>query len=102
MENIETETIKIKVNPNDIIIKDFEYFKNEFKYIESELNENKTIKLMLEYNKEFNYISFNLIGLFNCLDYDNIFSTTNETELNKIIKYLLNKDYYIIFDFETY
>ena len=101
MENIETTTIKLNVNPQDLILKDFEFFKHEFKQIENIINENKTITLLIDYNKEFNYFSYNLMALFNCLEKDCIFSTTNEKELNKILKYLLNKNYYIVFDLIT-
>ncbi len=83
----------------NIILKDFDYFKIEFNKLENELNEHKTIKLIISYDNEDNIFNYNLLGLFYVLEYDCIFSTTNEKELNKILKFLLNQNYYITFDY---
>ena len=84
------------------MLKDFDYFKYEFKKVKSELHERKEIIIKLKYKIDFNYFDYDIIGLFKDFEKDCIFSTNKETELNKIMKYLLNLDYFLVLDYVTY
>ena len=86
----------------EIILKDFDYFKYEFERVKNELHERKEITILLDFEKPQNIFNYNIIGLFKEFEKDNIFSTTNETELNKIMKYLLNLGYFLVLDYVTY